>query len=380
MYTITFGGWYQRTTLHLTEIFNFLALGETNLGLDKNKILKLREGLEIISVSREIDYLEYVKANTKNGIEIRYYEDGLYTLEINSKDAVEAKTLLEEYFEEKLSPAIAYIFSLGAPTPKILANIKLDHPVVISTKSKKIEVDENVFGKIYSKIEADDMSVYKTPKYIFIRGIDEKHVRALMEMQIFFREFKDQLERYLNIHRELWEEISEYKEKRVLLGKNTEKVRMKLDGYQKTINLIGSRINQMNVYVNTRSSIAKKMSLEEKLSNIFQYKFETLIDTHAYIKEVWNMTKDYLNTAIQVVLEVKSQANANTIQSLTLITTIGVVSGIIGYLSKDQFPKITLIGMCYYLILIGLTWLINRIVFTVANNKKYKLEFSSIKT
>jgi hypothetical protein len=324
--------------------------------------------------------LEYVKANTENGIEIRYYEDGLYILEIDSKNPIEAKILLEKYFEEKLNPAIAYIFSLGAPTPKILANIKLDHPVVISTKSKKIEVDESIFGKIYNKIEADDMSVYKTPKYIFIKGIDEKHVRALMEMQIFFREFKDQLERYLNIHRELWEEISEYKEKKVLLGKNIEEVRIKLDGYQKTINLISSRINQMNVYVNTRSSIAKKMSLEEKLSNIFQYKFETLIDTHAYIKEIWNMTKDYLNTAIQVVLEAKSQANANTIQSLTLITTIGVVSGIIGYLSKDQFPKITLIGMWYYLILIVLTWLINRIVFTVAKNKKYKLEFSSIKT
>lgn len=380
MYTITFGGWYQRTTLHLTEIFNFLALGETNLDLDKNKILKLREGLEIISVSREIDYLEYVKVNTKNGIEIRYYEDGLYILEINSKDVVEAKTLLKEYFEEKLNPAIVYIFSLGAPTPKILANIKLDHPVVISTKSKKIEVDENIFGKIYSKIESDNMSVYKTPKYIFIKGTDEKHVRSLMEMQIFFREFKDQLEIYLNIHRKLWEEISEYKEKKILLGKNIGEVRIRLDGYQKTINLIGSRINQMNVYANTRSSIAKKLSLEENLSNIFQYKFETLIDTHAYIKEIWNITKDYLNTAIQVVLEAKSQANANTIQSLTLITTIGVVSGIIGYLSKDQFPKITLIGMWYYLILIGLTWLINRIVFTVANNKKYKLEFSSIKT
>jgi len=380
MYTITFGGWYQRTTLHLTEIFNFLESGKTNLDLDKNKILKLKDDLGIDNVSREVDYLEYVKANTENGIEIRYYEDGLYILEIDSKDPVKAKGLLEKYFEEKLNPAIAYIFSLGAPTPKILANIKLDHPVVISTKSKKIEVDENIFGKIYSKIEADDMSVYKTPKYIFISGTDEKHVQSLIEMQIFFREFKDQLERYLNIHRELWEEISEYKEKKVLLGKNIEEVRIKLDGYQKTINLIGSRINQMNVYVNTRSSIAKKTSLEEKLSNIFQYKFETLIDTHSYIKEIWSMTKDYLNTAIQVVLEAKSQANANTIQSLTLITTIGVVSGIIGYLSKDQFPKITLIGMWYYLILIVLTWLINRIVFTVAKNKKYKLEFSSIKT
>ena len=379
MYTITFGGWYQRTTLHLTEIFNFLASGETNLYLDKNKILKLRENLGIVSVSREVDYLEYVKVNTVNGIEIRYYEDGLYILEIDSKDLSVAKILLEKYFEEKLNPAIAYIFSLGAPTPKILADIKLDHPVVISTKSKKIEVDENIFGKIYSKIEADDMSVYKTPKYIFIRGVDEKHVRSLMEMQIFFREFKDQLEKYLNIHRELWEEISEYKEKKVLLGKNIEEVRIKLDGYQKTINLIGSRINQMNVYINTRSSIAKKLSLEENLSNIFQYKFETLIDTHAYIKEIWNMTKDYLNAAIQVVLEAKSQANTNTIQSLTLITTIGVVSGIIGYLSKDQFPQITLIGVYYYLILIVLTWLINMIVSMVAKNKKYKLKFSSIK-
>jgi len=380
MYTITFGGWYQRTTLHLTEIFDFLASGKTNLDLDKDKVLKLREALGVVEVTREVDYLEYVKAVMENGIELRYYEDGLYVLEIDSKDPIDAKTLLERYFDEKLNPATNYIFSLGAPTPKILANIKFDHPVVISTKSKKIELDENVFGKIYSKIETDKMSVYKTPEYIFIRGIDERHVRALIEMQIFFREFKDQLERYLNIHRELWEEISEYKEKKVLLGKNIEEVRVRLDGYQKTINLIGSRINQMNVYVNTRSSIARKLSLEENLSNIFQYKFETLSDTHAYIKEIWNMTKDYLDTAIQVVLEAKSQANTNTIQSLTLITTIGVVSGIIGYLSKDQFPQITMVGMWYYLILIVLTWLINRIVFTVASNKKYKLNFGSIKT
>ena len=380
MYTVTFGGWYQRTTLHLTEIFDFLAFGKTKLRLDHNKILKLRERLEIVEISREVDYLEYIKVVVKDGIEIRYYEDGLYILERNSNDPVGAREVLEKYFNEYLNPAISYIFSLGAPTPKILANIKLDHPVVISTKSKKIEIDEKIFGKVYNKIDELGMSVYKTPRYIFVNGTDEKSVRSLIEMQIFFREFKDQLERYLNIHRELWEEISDYKEKKILIGKNIEEVRIKLDGYQKTINLIGSRINQMNVYVNTRLSIAKRLGLEEKLSNIFQYKFETLIDTHAYIKEIWKMTTDYLNTAIQVVLEAKNQANTNTIQSLTLITTIGVVSGIIGYLSKDQFPKITLIGVWYYFILIILTWLINRIVTIVAQNKKYQLKFSQIKT
>lgn len=380
MYTVTFGGWYQRTTLHLTEIFDFFAFGKTKLRLDNNRILKLRERMEIVEVSREVDYLEYVKVSIKGGIEIRYYEDGLYILEKDSKNVIVAREILEKYYKEFLNPAISYIFSLGAPTPKILADLKIDHPVVISTKLKKSEIDENIFGKVYNKIDAEGMSVYRTPRYIFVNGTNEKHIRSLIEMQIFFREFKDQLERYLNIHRELWEEISDYKEHKVLLGKNIEEVRVKLDGYQKTINLIGSRINQMSVYVNTRSSIAKKLNLEEKLSNIFQYKFETLTDTHSYIKEIWKMTTDYLNTAIQVVIEAKTQANTNTIQSLTLITTIGVVSGIVGYLSKDQFPKITLIGVWYYLILIILTWLINRIITVVAQNRKYQLKFGQIKT
>lgn len=380
MYNVTFGGWYQRTTLHLSEIYDFLAFEKTDLNLDKFKVIELREKMRLTEVTREVDYLEYVKAITTDGIEIRYYEDGLYVLEMKSKNLIETRDLLEKYFEELFNPAISYIFSLGAPTPKILANIKVDHPVVVSSNLKDINIDEKLYGSIYSKIDSNGVSVHKTPKFIFIFGNNEKHVRELIEMQIFFREFKDQLQRYLNIHRSLWEEISEYKEKKVLYGKDIEGVRAKLDGYQKTINLISSRINQMNSYVNTRSSISKKLNIEEKLSDIFQYKFETLTDTHAYIKEIWKMTSDYLSTAIQVVLEAKNKANANTIQSLTLITTVGVISGIIGYLSKDELPKLSLIGVWYYLILILLTWLVNRIVMIIFQNKKYQLKFSQIKT
>ena len=36
----------------------------------------------------------------------------------------------------------------------------------------------------------------------------------IMEMEIFFREFKDQLQKYLNIHRKVWEEISDIKERK----------------------------------------------------------------------------------------------------------------------------------------------------------------------
>jgi len=38
---------------------------------------------------------------------------------------------LAEYYEKKLSPAISYLFSLGAPIPKELANIETVYPYFI---------------------------------------------------------------------------------------------------------------------------------------------------------------------------------------------------------------------------------------------------------
>ena len=136
-YKVTYGGWYQRTTLHLSEVYNLFANGESHLNLSKEELKKFQSNLGLKDVLRESGYLEYVKAITLSGIEIRYYEDGLYILEIATDDIPASQKLLEEYLEKKLNPAISYIFSLGAPTPKILANIKTVHPVVISVFENK---------------------------------------------------------------------------------------------------------------------------------------------------------------------------------------------------------------------------------------------------
>ena len=55
---IYYGGWYQRTTLHLSEIYDFLKRGHSNLDLDKRKLELLRNGLGLVSVSRENDNFE----------------------------------------------------------------------------------------------------------------------------------------------------------------------------------------------------------------------------------------------------------------------------------------------------------------------------------
>lgn len=107
---IIYGGWYQRTTLHLSEIYDLFERGKSKLDLSKEKLEEFQKNLDLKKVSREVGYLEYVKARTNSGIDIRYYEDGLYVLEIEGMDFKKGQKILKDYFERRLSPAINYIF------------------------------------------------------------------------------------------------------------------------------------------------------------------------------------------------------------------------------------------------------------------------------
>ena len=337
---VYFGGWYQRTTLHLTELYDLFAFGKSQLSLIPEKLTSLKSDLDFNTVERQYDFLEYILAKTNSGITLKYYEDGLYVLETETDDIQAGQALLEDYYNHKLSPAVSYIFSLGAPTPKVLANIQTVHPTITTTSGK---IDLEKFGPIYSKISSQGITVYKTPEFIFITGPASKKdiLESLVGMQIFFREFKDQMEKYLNIHRSIWEEISSLRNQEYITGRQVSGLISKLENYQYTINLISSRINQMTVYINTRASIAEKLAIVEDLSVLFRYKFEGLADTHKYIQELWNMTIRYLNDSLTIVRSIEAKTLNTSIQSLQIITSIGVFSGIIGYLSRDKLPSVT---------------------------------------
>ncbi len=383
-FKITIGGWYQRTTLHLTEIYDLFSSGKSVLDLDKKVLSKYKKNFDFVSVKREAGCLELIKAITSTGIVVRYYEDGLYVLEKESFDVEKTEKELRDYCDNILNPAIAYIFSKGAPTPKILANIKTIYPagIGISTKNPKdFKIDKNIFGQVYSHLESKDVGVYKTPKYIIVVSKDsfQNIVTELIEMQIFFREFKDQLQKYLNIHRTIWEEISRIKEQKVIKGKDVSEYRSRLDSYQTSINLIKNRINQMGIYVNTRASISKKLDIESHMVELFEYKFEVLSDSLSYIKEIWNMTSDYLSSAIQNIIEIKSQSTSNGVNSLRWITSISVLSSIIGYLSIKSIPDITIKGVWYFVAILTITVFLNTLVGVSYKNKSYKIKFGSRK-
>jgi len=374
---VTYGGWYPRTTIHLREIFDFFQSGRSETKLDPATLQQHRAALRLQGVSREAGNLEYVLATTSDDIEIRYYEDGLFTLSVTTSELASSKRRLEEYYSQAFNPALAYLFSLGAPTPKVLANIKTVHPFVISLATKYSEAaGEAVLGEhIYEHLAADHITVYKTEHFFLIagKGKDPESLRELVEMQLFFREFKDQLEHYLNIHRTIWEEIETIKEQQFFRGQDIEPIRNRLDTYQKTINLISSRIKQMGTYVRTRKSIAAEAQIEETLNKLFQYKFDVLLNTLEYINEIWKMTDNYLSSAIQVVNEVQAQSTKSSIDSLRTITTIGVISGLIGYFASTEFPRFTAVGVQYFLLLVLANVLIGAIIGYINRRRKYRV-------
>lgn len=384
MVTLTFGGWYQRTTMHLTEIFQFVSEGVSKLDLDKDNLLRLRDSLQIEKAQRKSDYLEYIEIITKKGIKIKYYEDGLYIFETESKNISEDLIKLKDYFENQFKPAIDYIFSLGAPTPKILANIKEDHPFVIGETVSNLKgknFDEKVYGKIYSDTYSKDVRVLKTNKFIIVLSSKKtgKELSSLIDMQIFFREFKSQLHRYLNIHRTLWEEVSKIKEQKELMGGKVPEYKSRLENYGKTVSLISNRINQMGSYAKTRSSISMELGVDKNLASHFHYKYEDLFSSLEYIKEIWKMTTDYVNSAIQIMRDTESKTTNKSLKSIQLLASIGVITGIVRFMYQDSLiPPINLGGIIYIAALGLIALLLDWGLTFFAKRKKYKIKFAEL--
>ncbi len=380
---IYIGGWFQRTTLHLTEIWDFLKHLKTSAGFDQQTLAEARDRLSITNISRQTAGLEYIFIETSVGISYRIYEDGLIILEKPFSELETDFEVIRSYYEEKLSKSLSLIFSKGAPVPKELANIKTILPYIVTTRDGIDEEIQSLYKKldeeIYFTISSQQVDVYRSSGLIIINDlIDEDVAREVIESQIFFREFKTQLHRYLTIHRVLWEKIALIKEKGTIKGTDIELYRGELGDYQKTVELIDARINQMQVYLKTRQKITDLKKIDDYLSPLFQFKFETLEDTHEYIKYLWDMTSDYLDSTIEVFVELQEKSTKNTISSLQLITTIGVVAAILGYLGRDKLPVFTQIGLFYFILLLAMTWVLNAAISKIYKSRKYRIEGSKI--
>lgn len=378
---IYIGGWFQRTTLQLSEVYDFVREGTSQLKLDPKKLSKLHKELNIKDVNYKIDGLEYILINTNDEVNIKIFEDGLIVLNdenVNEFSLLSDLDNLAKYYETKLSPAINYLFSLGAPVPKELANIKTVYPYFIVLNNESKENIATLLNKTerekYFEFENDTYDVIRGNKYYFINSKtkDLSSVERYVEEQIFIREFKAQLHRYLNLHRIIWEKIDAVKENAKVKGKDIVAFSSKIDGYRKTVNLIDSRINQMNTYISTREKIAKSdENLSESLA-LIGYRYETLKNTVSYMQQIWAMTKNYLSSADALFKGLENQITSKSVNNLTIVTSMGVGASLLGLFTKSE-PTFTSFGFIYFFILAFVGYSVNKIMSLISSNRKYEI-------
>ncbi len=375
------GGWFQRTMLQLTEIYDFLRSKSSHLNLEQEKLDELHKNLGIGKIVYGVSGEEYIEFTTSFDIAVKIYEDGLISLNNRrvSEDTLFADIdKVTDYYENKLSPAISYLFSLGAPVPKELANIETVYPYFIICDN----VTKDDISVLLSRTEKQKYFEFTNPKYDVVRGdkyyfINNKKqsldkIEKYIEEQIFIREFKGQLHRYLNLHRVIWEKIDRVKEQASVKGADIVKFNGKLEGYAKTINLIDGRINQMGTYIGTRERIAKNDAELTEFLAISGYRFETLKDTLDYIKYLWDMTQTYVTSAQKLFNGLKSDVTSKSINSLTIVTSMSAGASIISLLTKSE-PKFTMFGVIYFFILALLGWGSTSLLSFISKNRTYQI-------
>ena len=376
---IYIGGWFQRTMLQLSEIYDFLREGKSKLDLDSTKLDELRKDLSLGNIEYGVSGEEYISFTTGLEIRVKIFEDGLIVL--NNKN-VSDETLLfdiekvQDYYEKKLSPALNYIFSLGAPVPKELACIENVYPYFIVCEKATEEQIQDLLSKTekqkYFEFNNEKYSVLRGDKYYFINNKSHSNdeIERYIEEQIFIREFKGQLHRYLNIHRIIWEKIDHVKENVEVKGAEIVKFTTKLDGYAKTINLIDGRIKQMNTYISTREKIAKNDRELVEFLEISGYRYETLKNTLQYIQHLWAMTSNYVVAAQKQFSSIKNDVTSKSVNSLTIVTSMSAGAAVLGLFQKSK-PTFSAFGVLYFFILALVGWLSQKILDYISNKQKY---------
>jgi len=343
---------------------------------------ELHDKLDINTLVFEARNLDYIHITTTTNIDISIYEDGLIVLSkkhpSGSDTHQEIKTLTT-YYETLLSPALSYIFSLGAPIPKELANIKTIYPYFIVLKQAESHEINDLLQSFqqdkYFEIKKESFEIYRGDKNYIINNISEQllSIEAFINEQIFFREFKGQLHRYLNLHRAIWEKIASVKERGEIKGNEIGAFKNKIESYSKTINLIEARINQMGAFARTRGNIVKQNPGLTQLVEVVEFKYQTLENTLSYIKDIWQMTKNYVNSALELFSVIQAKSTESSVKNLTVITSMGVGATLIGLFTK-QMPTFTLVGAGYFITLAIIGYITNKVMNSINQHKMYKIK------
>jgi hypothetical protein len=101
------GSWFPRTKLHLKEFFNFLKYQSSELGFEKQKLIKLFSSLAVKNVQYQGGIFDKISVQCQ-GVNFEYFEDGLLIIEKKFEKIEEDLKFLENFYQHKLVSVFTY--------------------------------------------------------------------------------------------------------------------------------------------------------------------------------------------------------------------------------------------------------------------------------
>lgn len=379
--SIYIGGWFQRTMLQLSEIYDFLRDGSSQAGLDKDKLLSLRDNLHIESIEFGIANEEFVAFTAADKIRVKIFEDGLMTvssLEVSEKTMFEDIERVQHYYENQLSPAMNYMFSMGAPVFKELSRVENLYPYFIicdnATDADLSELLAKTERQKYFEFEGKNYSVLRGDKYYFINNKKSsiENIERYIEEQIFIREFKGQLHRYLNLHRAIWGKIDAIKNQKYVNERDILESETELARYYKTALLVEGRLEQMEPYVKIREAGMKDDEELGEFLAISGFRHAALIGTLTYMRSIWGTTRKYIESASKLLERANRERLISSCRSLIVLAVLLVVIGALGLIFGTEL-KSSIDSVIYGAILVIALVIGSRAVKAFGESKQFNI-------
>lgn len=331
---IYIGSWFPKTKLHLDEFHGFLQDCKVNPELDQQRATALHRKLKPENISSSItakDLAEVSASNTK-GYQYSYYEDGLLLLKSRVKNFRKSRGDLVDFYQNILTPCLAFVFSRGAKGLEIIRLPKLPKKIFTVTQnasSKSIEKFLNQENeKIQNHYKFKLFEVFFSENLVIInlkKTFSQKSIDGIIQELIFLTEINRHFYWLLQTHRYIWDEAEKILESKGIKAQNIPTYIENLTRYYRNTTNVNSRIDQMSVVLNTREKKLQDIT-DKKWQRYFENKFRKTKLEAQYIKKLFLMTSNFLKNNINYLSSIYQQLSAESNRKLQFLFLANVVS------------------------------------------------------
>ncbi len=329
------GTWFQRTSLHLKEVYIFLKYKKGIQGLDQRKLFEIWNKLKLENVflheETDFDYVEFYS----QGIRTMITEDGVILMRRDWEKSDDYK-LLDDFYVNYLAPILSQLFSLGAPIPKELKSARDIYPLFYTGQKIKKQVVDRLFldnhDLSFSVIKNQDLEINLGENVTvlnYYKTIDDEELEEFLRNLVFFREFEEQLNRYLNLHREIWEKVAAIRRKSSLRFKDFHNLRANILHHLNTLSFAKARLAQMGDILVERAN-STKLDLKKQLQSLGMNRFEFLKADQKYISHLCQMTTEYVSGTLNLLQSLYEENTQRELSTLKFVTFVGVLTGFFG--------------------------------------------------